>query len=61
MSADRDYFAAMQKGIPPIGTPDPIADDEAEHGICAMAPIPSDLPTLSPDEIAEGDARQEHC
>lgn len=43
-----EFQAAMQRGIPPIGTPDPIAADESEHGLCA-------LPELTAEQMAEGD------
>jgi len=49
MTPDRDFIAAMQTGTPPIGTPDPIAADEAERetaeGLLAMP--------MTPDEEAE--------
>lgn len=47
MSPDRAYFAAMQKGMPPLPRP--------------LSPVPTDLPELSPEQLAEGNARQEHC
>lgn len=52
MNPDRDYFAAMSVGIPPIGTPDPLSADEAEHGVCA-------LPVLTESEMAEGHLTEE--
>lgn len=45
VTSEADYLAAMSAGIPPIGTPDPIAADEAEHGVCALP--------MTPDEEAE--------
>lgn len=45
MNPDRDFIAAMQTGIPPLGTPDPLSADEAEHGVCALP--------MTPDEEAE--------
>jgi len=37
------------------------AEHETENGLFAGPEWAANLPTLSPDEIAEGDARQEHC
>jgi hypothetical protein len=67
-----DVFNRMF-GLPIIAPPDPIPDLETAEGIVGLQSdnadieqsessfYPLNLPTLSPDEIAEGDARQEHC
>ena len=49
-----ECVAASLRGIPPIGTPDPIAADEAEHGLCA-------LPELTAEQMAEGNEYQKDC
>lgn len=36
MTPDRDFISAMQTGIPPIGTPDPIADLETSEGLLGL-------------------------
>jgi hypothetical protein len=67
-----DVFNRMF-GLPKIHAPDPLTELEAAEGIVGLQSdnadieqsessfYPLNLPTLSPDEIAEGDARQEHC
>lgn len=43
MTPDRDYFAAMSAGIPPIGTPDPIAELEASEGLVGLQSCNTDI------------------
>ncbi len=33
---DKEFFAAMQQGLPPIKAPDPLQELEANEGICAQ-------------------------
>lgn len=49
---ESDFIAAMSAGIPPLGTPDPLSADEAEHGVCA-------LPELTEQQLADGHVTEE--
>lgn len=60
MTPDRDFITAMQRGIPPIGTPDPIADLEASEGLVGLQSDNTDIEVsesafypLTRDEEAE--------
>lgn len=33
---DKDFIAAMQRGLPPIKAPDPLDALEAAEGVCAQ-------------------------